>query len=219
MRDRHLRYFDLLPDWARDRPVTIIGAGAVGSWAALALGKMGFRRLAVWDGDVVTEPNLGVQAYGDAALGKPKVTALAEELARHGASMTGVPRMYDGSVAFPGVVVSAVDKMDARRLIWEAHRRLGAAIEFIIDPRMGAEQALLFVVRPFADHEWYEKTLYDSSLAVQEKCTAKATIPCAMALGAEVAKVVRDAVVGDRGHLRSMMRSFSEDDFDAVRVK
>ena len=57
------RQLDVIPVEILDEPINIIGAGAVGSFTALTLAKMGFAQIAVWDDDVVSEENLNAQFF------------------------------------------------------------------------------------------------------------------------------------------------------------
>ena len=75
--NRYLRQEDLLPDSMRGIGINIIGVGAVGSFAALALAKMGFKNIKVFDDDKVEEHNISNQFYKLADIGKLKVDALA----------------------------------------------------------------------------------------------------------------------------------------------
>ena len=86
--------------------------------------------------------------------------------------------------------------MAARKGIWDAHVKKAMATQYIIDPRMGAETALLYVMSPMnsKDIESYEKTLYTDDNAVQERCTAKSTIYTANLLAGLVCKAVKDIV-------------------------
>ena len=99
--------------------------------------------------------------------------------------------------AYPGIVISAVDSMLVRSLIWEEHTKAGYLTKAVIDPRMGAETALLYVMDPKAakDRESYEKTLYTDDEALREPCTRKATAYCALALSGLVAAQVKNLVV------------------------
>jgi len=68
----------------------------------------------------------------------------------------------------------------------------------VIDPRMGAETSLLYIMNPKEanDVKSYEKTLYSDANAVQERCTAKATIYTANLLAGQVCKGVKDLACG-----------------------
>lgn len=200
LRNEHLtRQLDILPVSALGKRITIIGAGAVGGWTALALAKMGFSDLSVYDPDVVEVENLNAQIYGRAHIGAPKVAALKDIVRRHADTEIIVYNsFYEGMFAIPGIVISAVDSMAARKTIWRAHAGLGAGTEMILDPRMGAETAVLYVMNPMdqKDDDAYSKTLHSDQEAVQEPCTRKATAYCALALAGLVAAQVKSLAVG-----------------------
>lgn len=195
--DHLTRQLDLIPLRALATPVTIVGAGAIGSFTALALAKMGFSNLEVFDFDEVSIENMNSQFYRFSDIGKKKVQAL-HDLVK---DFTGVEiRGFD--MRFPGghragLVLACVDSMSARREIWNSQDGAAACAAFV-DPRMGAETALLYVARPnvSSDREAYEATLYSDRSAVQERCTAKATMYTATMLSGLVAKAVKDLACG-----------------------
>jgi sulfur carrier protein ThiS adenylyltransferase len=61
--------------------VGIAGAGGLGSNCAIALARAGVGRLVIADFDAVSAPNLDRQYYFRAQVGRPKVAALAENIA------------------------------------------------------------------------------------------------------------------------------------------
>src|SRR3989304_1851615 len=73
-----LRQLELVPPEALETPVAVVGCGGIGSFAALALAKMGCRHLTLYDDDKVEEHNLPNQLYRPADVGRPKAEALAE---------------------------------------------------------------------------------------------------------------------------------------------
>lgn len=212
------RQLDLIPLETLSEKITIIGAGAIGSWVTLALAKMGFTDLTVWDFDEVSMENMNCQFFRMKDVGLLKTNALTRMIE----DFTGHPvnvehRKYE-SGAFPGIVISAVDSMEVRKLIWENHKRKAPFTRYIIDPRMGAESALLYVMDPNnpKDIESYEKTLYSNEEAEQERCTAKATMYTANMLAGLVAKAVKDIVTG--GNLPRIVNwSIKDNGFQAWR--
>jgi molybdopterin-synthase adenylyltransferase len=185
---------DIVPMDILGEKITIIGAGAIGGWTTLALAKMGFCNLTVYDFDKVDTVNLNSQFYRHSDVGSPKVVALAK-LVQDFADIPITYRneRYEGGT-FPGTVIAAVDSMEVRRKIWECHAGKAPFTRAIVDPRMGAEQALLYVMRPndAKDQESYSKSLYTDDKAVQERCTAKSTVYCANLLSGLVVKAVKD---------------------------
>ena len=198
--NEHLtRQLDLLPIAVLGEPIHIIGAGAIGGWTALALSKMGFGNLSVWDDDKVSIENMNCQFFRHKDVGRMKVDALAE-LVRDfsGIDIMAIPLRYTGT-ALPGIVITAVDSMEARKTIWDAHVGRAPRTRRIIDPRMGAESALLYVMDPMGDADKlsYAKTLYTDDNAVREPCTRKSTAYCALPLSGLVAAQVKSLVTGN----------------------
>ena len=74
------RQLDILQPDDLVRPITIIGVGGIGSPVALALTKMGCRRLTLFDPDTIEPHNLPNQLYRLRDVGRPKVEALADLL-------------------------------------------------------------------------------------------------------------------------------------------
>jgi molybdopterin/thiamine biosynthesis adenylyltransferase len=197
---------DLIPIRILGEKITIIGAGAIGSWVALSLAKMGFGDITVYDHDVVDTVNLNSQFYPMGTVGNSKVVALANLIKDFtGTSITIKYEKYEKGV-FPGIVIAAVDSMAVRKTIWENHRIAGFQTKAVIDPRMGAESALLYCMNPTdpKDQADYAKSLYTDDSAVQERCTAKATIYTANLLAGLVVKAVKDRLTKP-DYLRSAM--------------
>jgi len=67
------------------RKVAIIGTGGLGSWPALGLTQAGCRCIVLCDPDLTERSNCSRQFLPPAAVGRYKVEALGEELARFGA--------------------------------------------------------------------------------------------------------------------------------------
>ncbi len=177
------RQLDVLdvPRLART-PIIVIGAGAVGSFAVLALAKSGAECITVYDDDRIEAHNLPNQWYRLADVGRRKVEALAD-LVR---DMTGVvidaqPERFDGNGATE-VTLCCVDSMDVRIALWQA---LTPRPALYIDARMGAEVGMVYCVGQFGS--WYDETLYPSIEAYRAPCTAKATVYCAAGLAAFIA--------------------------------
>lgn len=192
------RHYNILtPELAAFSPITIIGAGAVGSWTALALAKMGFSNITIWDDDKVDEENVGVQLYGPNDLGLDKVEALRTYVYNmSGTTLSIVADKWQGQEV-KGIVIAAVDSMSVRNSIWEYVKSYPVYVPYYIDSRMAAEEAQMYVMSPARskDVESYEKTLYTDEQAMPEPCTAKATSYTAMLLGGIVCKAVKDIVM------------------------
>jgi hypothetical protein len=193
---QHLtRQIDLIPIDNLAMPVRIVGAGAIGSFLTLQLVKMGFNDVEVWDFDTVSIENMSCQFYRFKDIGKPKVAALKEIIQDFtGVDITVHNMKFEPRADLRGVVVLAVDDMVARTAIWTTISNLCFQVRMVIDSRMGSESALMYVMNPFDDKDKaaYANTLYSNEDAVQERCTAKATIYTVNLLSGMVAKAIKN---------------------------
>lgn len=182
-----------------DVPITLAGAGGIGSPAALALAKLGCRRLTVFDPDLVEPHNVPNQLYGPADLGRPKVEALAELIER----LTGHRPESAAAVLPPGahqgVLIVAVDSMAARSGIWQASARYQPAVQLLIDARMGGEVGRLLAISPTDpdDVAFYESTLHDDADADPEPCFEQSVGYATLVLGGLVAAAVKRFATGE----------------------
>lgn len=193
IKDTLQRQMDIIPLDKLGASITIIGAGAIGSWTSLALAKMGFLNQTVIDFDTVGVENMNSQFYPLYMIGEPKVEALKSMVEMFtGHKLNVINDKYTGAKLTDNIVIAAVDSMEVRR---EAF--LNTDNGMFIDPRMGAEQMHLYALRANADvdKETYMKSWYSDSEALHEKCTAKSTIYCANILSGLVAKTVKNVIL------------------------
>jgi molybdopterin/thiamine biosynthesis adenylyltransferase len=180
---KHLtRHFDLIDAESLHTPITVIGAGGIGSWVTFALAKMGFSNITVYDGDKVDIVNVGNQLYGFSDVGSLKVNALARICENVGTKIRAIPSLFYGDhgayINKGSIVIMAVDSMEVRKMIEESVPKDC----FLVDGRMGAEKILLYTAFDAPTREQYVKTLYADSAAEQVPCTAKATSYCALTI-------------------------------------
>lgn len=190
--------------------IYIIGCGAIGSYAAVNLAKMGILNIEVWDNDVVSIENMNNQFFRFSDIGKNKAAALQDLIL----DFTGVKikthetKFEEGTAIHSffnnedAIMISAVDSMGVRKLIFDeiVSNEMGNNVRFIIDPRMSAEAYLQFSCRmdKTASMENYAKSLYTDEAAVQERCTAKSTIYTATSAAAMVCKTVKNIIMGEQ---------------------
>lgn len=183
-------------------PVTVIGVGGIGGPAALALAKLGIKELTLVDDDVVEAHNLPNQLVVLGSEGFAKVDIVAELLRSLSTAKiqpfkrrirddtpAGLAAQTPG--AFQGVVISAVDSMASRQVIW-SQARYNAAVPLFVDGRMGGEFMRIYAVRPCQPDEVakYEATLYSSDETAPLRCGAEAIIYATMVVGALIARAV-----------------------------
>jgi len=177
--DRYSRQKDIVPaERIVQSKATVIGVGAIGRQVVLQLAAIGVPRLQIIDFDVVEESNLASQGYLEEDLGKLKVDATAELCRRINGStdIQLVPERFRRSMKVGNAVFCCVDRIDARKLIWQA---IGSQISFWADGRMTAEVLRILTACHFESRKHYPTTLFSAEEAHAGPCTAKTTIYCA----------------------------------------
>jgi hypothetical protein len=154
------------------RPVTLLGAGSVGSWCALLLAKIGVTDIRVYDEDSVGSHNVPMSLYGIDDVGKHKVDALHERILRDtGIAITAHARMYEGESLANTSVIAAVDTMAARRLAWKQAKDR-ASVDLFCDTRLDAAFIDVLAVDPSnpAEQAEYEKLDFADEEALVQIC-------------------------------------------------
>ena len=125
--------------------------------------------------------------------------------------------MWKGLI-LEGITLCAVDSMAVRKQVFDAYNRKAFNSLGVIDPRMGAETALMYAYKPTSTSECdeYSKTLYSDEDAVQERCTAKATMYTACMLSGLVAKTVKNIVCQEESS-RNLIWDINADDMIALK--
>ncbi|MEN3283520.1 MAG: hypothetical protein V7607_4660 [Solirubrobacteraceae bacterium] len=120
--DRQLPYLAELGDprdvqrRLRAGRVVVLGCGGLGTWALGALASVGIGSFVLIDHDTIELSNLNRQIlYGEADLGRPKVTVAAEWLRRFDATIEVVT--MQGRVEGPGDLDAAIAGADALVLV------------------------------------------------------------------------------------------------------
>ncbi len=97
----------------------VVGAGGIGTYAALCLALMG-TKVTVYDNDIVEESNLNRQVFYTSHVGENKALSLKQELKGLG-EIDARPELftYKDGVGFYPIVLCCVDSWDARKVINE----------------------------------------------------------------------------------------------------
>ena len=176
--------------------VAIVGLGGLGSFATVALAKMGVGAFHLYDGDRVERHNIPNQMFFLNDLGIAKVTAIAEIAKAFGG---GTYHCFEqvvtkDTIFFPRIILSCVDSMRSRKEVYEA--AVMSHCRILIDTRSGGEM-LRFIICPLEEkggREAYEKTLYDDSKALELPCTERAIIYTGFIAGAVISALVKKEV-------------------------
>ncbi len=194
MENRYIRQEELVnQERLANLKVTIIGCGAVGSFTALSLCKMGVRHLILMDPDTVNPENLPNQFYYQEDLGKKKVVACAEILVQFDSDVQVdmLTRPFIKQKLESDIVICSVDSMDVRKRIWNSvvsHRK----VKLLIDPRMSGQVIQVYTASPGdpSSLKAYEATLIGESDAIHDQCTARSIIYTVLPVAALVCRQV-----------------------------
>jgi len=194
--NRFLRQLDIVPPERLSFPVTVIGAGAIGSASAIALAKMGCSDITVWDADTLEEVNIPNQFCLVSMVGVPKVEALAKlvyELTE--VQIKWTCQRYTGQ-HLEGVVIVSADNMTCRQNIWK-RARLNQKIPLVIDARMGAEFARIYTIHPLniPETDFYQVNLYSADEAEHLPCSARSIVYCPTVVAGFIALLVKKYAV------------------------
>jgi len=174
--ERYSRQKDIVPpERLAQCKATVIGVGAIGRQVALQLAAIGIPWLQLIDFDVVEESNLASQGYLEDDLGRQKVHATADlcQQVNHKLEVHEVNDRFRRSIEIGDTVFCCVDKIDIRRLIWEAVKNHSS---FFGDGRMSAEVLRILTACDTPSRAHYPTTLFTAGESHHGTCTAKTTI-------------------------------------------
>ena len=187
----YLRQLNLLdPSQIGKKSITLIGAGATGSYVALLLAQMGWGDqhkgqgiLRVFDGDKIEDHNLCNQIYEPSQVGKPKVEALKEIILRKcefeiEVHNEMVDEKTDPKLIQSNYVMLLTDTMKSRKDIFEKFLQFSFRTDLVIETRMGLRDGRIYAFNPNSldkKEEWLE-TLYSDEEAETSRCGASASI-------------------------------------------
>jgi len=195
---RYLRQYDLLDPEKHKMPITVIGAGATGSFTVLGLAKMGFNNITVYDEDRVEEHNFPTQFFPTNSLGENKAEALKRLVKDFtDIDITAKPIFYTKEI-LSGVVVSALDSMSGRQLILDNCMKNRSNIELLIDPRAGAEifRVLSVKLNNSTVLKKYKSTIHTDEQSDPIPCTARAIVYSVFLLAGVIANQIKRHVMG-----------------------
>ena len=192
LQNRFLRQLDIVAPEKLAFPITVIGAGAIGSATVVTLAKMGCPNITVWDADTLEYLNIPNQLCKPSMVGKPKAEALAElvyELTE--LEIKQINRRYMGQ-RLEGVVIVTVDNMTTRQNVWK-RAKLNQRVPLLIDARMGAEFARIYTIHPVnvEEADFYKQNLYSNSEAERLPCSARSIIYCPTVIAGFIALLIK----------------------------
>lgn len=156
------RHYELFDPYKFNTPITVIGAGATGSWLVMMLAKLGITDITVWDFDKVEEHNVPNQMFGLGDINSSKVGALHRTIGLTTGTSINVKNERFDRGRLSGIVFLMVDSMAGRKGIWETSLKYKNSIVHVIEPRMGMDMCRIYNVNPMnpTHIQRYEATYY-----------------------------------------------------------
>lgn len=186
----------------RKNKITIVGCGAIGSFIGMSLAKMGLTWFELWDSDNVEEHNLPNQFFDLSDIGDKKVMALKSHMNAFNDECT-VSTVFanfgkNNSFINTKIVISAVDKMDARKTIFNACKN-NKKIQLFIDTRMHSLQSQAYFIDMNNKEQIknYEKTLFTNEEAVEGRCTERSIIYTVLGIASLACSQIVKALKGE----------------------
>ena len=176
----------------KDTPVTIIGAGGIGSWTAMLMKRAGFD-LTVIDYDRVESVNLGGQLFAEKHIDQYKVDALNEVIKDFvGEEIKPINFSFIEEFSNKNMIM-AVDNMATRKEIFENWKmRFGKdETAWLIDGRLEAEDFQVHIVKG-GDKESikkYEEGLFQDEESFVPSCSRKQTSHIAAMIGGMITNI------------------------------
>lgn len=192
---RGLNFYD--PLWDKDAHVLIVGAGAIGSYTAFGLARMGVKQLTLVDYDIVEAHNLPNQFFAESldltdSLFKVEVLKSTINLIVKDVTINTfngkyeeIPPDFLRNYRRITTVITAVDDMESRKNIFKNYR---GTRTILLDSRTGGLYANIYGIKLWLEKEcqFYEKTLHTNEEAIQLPCSGQSIVDTSMAVSAEL---------------------------------
>ena len=203
-----------------EEQVSLIGAGAVGSFAALSIAKMGVGRIVAYDDDGVDHHNLPNQFYRTKDLKSFKVFSLENILYEFtDATFEANNNRYTDQPLCRRVIV-ATDSMASRKLVWEQFCKQPKCITYI-EARMGGQLGIVYTINKKKnkagkyvvskeDKEFYEYMLYPDDKVKPLPCTERSIIYNVLMLASLIARAFKSVVMNEKSFPREMLFNMTQ---------
>jgi hypothetical protein len=202
----YTRQLDIIPQNLLSRKISVIGAGAISSFAALAVGKMGATDMESFDEDGVSAHNLPNTFYRKNDINNFKVSALAEILSDFTDTILVPVNKFYINQKLQETVIVATDSMASRKTVWLEFLKQEQA-HYLIEARMGAQNGRVYTIKKVQENskwvvpknvkDFYEKTLYDDSKVAPVPCTNKAIIYNVLMISSLIARAYKAIITNE----------------------
>lgn len=183
--------------YTSEEEVLIVGAGGLGSFAALAISRLGCD-IIIYDQDDYTSVNLTGQLAKLEDIGINKAVAIRQTL--HGftpdCKINAIAEMYtEDSMTCP-ITITCPDNNATRKLVFEKwmHENWENKYAIFIDARAGMDLIEIFCVTKDKAED-YRKTLLDDSQYEEGMCTTKQTTYTTQIAGGMIANYFKNYIM------------------------
>jgi molybdopterin/thiamine biosynthesis adenylyltransferase len=189
------------PKEFKDNTILIVGCGAVGSFTAVGLAKLGIMKFRLIDPDKIEEHNVLNQFFGIKDTQRYKtdvVKGIILDFNDQANVYSGTYKFASNEVEGTQIVLSCVDSMDVRKEIFNACKN--GKVQLFIDARMSGLQGQVYSVDMTKKKEIsnYEKSLFTQKEAVQERCTANRVVYPVMGIASIICNQIVKAFKGEK---------------------
>lgn len=181
----------------KESSVTIVGAGGIGSWTSLIIGRLGVSSFSIFDGDNVESVNLAGQMFGISDVNSPKVNAVYHHVTDFCGyvRLSSYPSNFTASNFCNPITIGALDNMEARKTVFEtwAAQYGTEPNALFIDGRLSADELQIFIIPgncPERRKEYREKWLFSQAEGEHTQCSFKQTTYMATMIASLIGNVV-----------------------------
>lgn len=191
-----------------ETPIIIGGAGGIGSWLTLFLGRMltNTTTIFLYDFDTVEEVNMAGQLYSKYDIGNSKVSAI-KNIVNNFSGFINIATQnakYDSNSLASLIMFSAFDNMKARSDMfqnWKKEAINDPDNAIFIDGRLLAEQLQVFYVTMKNADEYENKYLFLDAEVEDTNCSYKQTTHFAATIAAKMVQGFTNWIAGDTTEL------------------
>lgn len=201
----HWRGLDFYsPKLDKNPHVIVVGCGAIGSYTAFGLARLGVKKITLIDFDIVEGHNLPNQFFAESLnipTGMFKVSVLAStiKLIVPSVEIITIPMKFeqvDVKTLYPAsAIVTTVDCMEVRKNIYASVKNSGL---LLLDARIGGLFANIYDIplsNPKAS-EYYKSSLYSNSIVQALPCTGQSVCDVSMTVAGELVGRYRNFAMG-----------------------
>ncbi len=187
----------------RTKRIVLIGAGAIGSFTALALTKLGVSNITIYDEDGVSKHNLPNQFYRIGDCGKFKVNALTEIITEfNGEGLAIKPKIafYDKQV-LSEITIAATDTMASRKQVFDQFCKQDGT-RYLIEARMGGEIGFVYCIDKLnkAQMKCYSSRLYTDEKSTPIPCTERSIIYNILMISSLICRAFKAIINEENGY-------------------